>query len=497
MDDASLTRRIGRLRLHLMRQGASVEQIAAALIEQLDLNPRVAFRHAHGLTQSQVADRYNQRWPSPIPKTQKVISYWECWPGPGADTTASSGRAPSYEDLVRLAVLYRCLVDDLLLGPRRDGGPAATAVPYQAITEILSRLDGADYAGNIEGGDEPIVALRAALGEGSIIVRLSRRQFAELLAAGGLAALLPDTVLPTAAAAASDNVPDVASFRQLLTAHQTGHHLLAPSAHITSLVQALDELSTARDAAPSAVRRQLRQVQSEYAEHVSWLYREIGDLASCWRWADHAATWALEAGDTSMASYMMLRRATVALDQDDPDRASDLAQAAWQTKWTTPPALRAAARLYQARAQAMTGTIAHALLDKADELLAIGTRPEDPPYLRFYTADFAELQRATCYMNAGVPGRAVTILQARLTGLPGTHHRDRAIHLARLGAAHAADQAPDAAAIAGIGSLTETRRAGSRHALLDLEQLDHTLTRAWPRQPKVREFHETLQAART
>ncbi|WP_395108329.1 hypothetical protein [Actinomadura sp. SCN-SB] len=59
------------------------------------------------------------------------------------------------------------------------------------------------------------------------------------------------------------------------------------------------------------------------------------------------------------------------------------------------------------------------------------------------------------------PGRAVTILQGRLTALPGTHHRDRAVHLARLGAAHAADQIPDAAAIAGLASLTETRRAGS------------------------------------
>ncbi len=55
----------------------------------------------------------------------------------------------------------------------------------------------------------------------------------------------------------------------------------------------------------------------------------------------------------------------------------------------------------------------------------------------------------------------MTILQGRLTALPGTHHRDRAVHLARLGAAHAADQIPDAAAIAGLASLTETRRAGS------------------------------------
>ncbi|WP_344939216.1 hypothetical protein [Actinomadura miaoliensis] len=43
-------------------------------------------------------------------------------------------------------------------------------------------------------------------------------------------------------------------------------------------------------------------------------------------------------------------------------------------------------------------------------------------------------------MTAGKPGLAVAVPQARLTGLPGTHHRDRAVHLARLDAAHAADR---------------------------------------------------------
>ena len=57
----------------------------------------------------------------------------------------------------------------------------------------------------------------------------------------------------------------------------------------------------------------LARVQSEYAEHLSWLHRERGDHAGAHRWADKATSWALEAADPVMASYMMLRRASLAL----------------------------------------------------------------------------------------------------------------------------------------------------------------------------------------
>lgn len=61
-------------------------------------------------------------------------------------------------------------------------------------------------------------------------------------------------------------------------------------------------------------------------------------------------------------------------------------------------------------------------------------------------------------------------------------------------AAHAADHAPDAAAIAGLGALNETSRARSVHALGELRRLDAALSRRWNRQPKVAEFRDALRA---
>ncbi|MEV4381604.1 hypothetical protein [Streptosporangium sp. NPDC049644] len=488
--DAEARRRIKDLSARMRRDSSATSQIAITLMEQWHLNPRVAYRYALGLSQAQVADRYNQRWPGAAPKTYKQISYWERWRGPGTAGSASA-RAPSLEDLGRLSALYGCLVDDLLYGPDRLSIPSAVTVPYEVITDVLAALRNpheASYPGHCD--NDAVVALRTPIGEGIIIVTMSRRSFNALLAAGGLTALLPDLT----PAVAETGLP-ADSFRRVLTAHQAGHHLLTPSAHIDSLTDTLRDIAASRDEAGMQLRRDLRGLQAEIAEHLSWLHREIADINGCRHWADKATSWALEAGDTSMATYMMLRTASLALDHADFPRAIEFAQAAQRTAWQTPPVLQAVAHLYQARGHAGTGTIDATSLDTADELLATAPSPDGPAYLRFYGSKFGELQRATCYVAAGQPGLAVTILQAQLTGLPVTHHRDRAAHLARLGVAHAAGRTPDAAAIAGIASLSEARRSGSKHVVAELGPLRDLLDRHWPTQPKVREFHAALAAS--
>jgi 8-oxo-dGTP pyrophosphatase MutT (NUDIX family) len=92
----------------LRAKGWSWTQIARHWQQTQNLNPRVAFRLAHGLTQADVADEWNRRWPDD-PKTAKYISYWETWPQPG-------GRAPSLDTLGHLAAIYQCSAGDLLGG---------------------------------------------------------------------------------------------------------------------------------------------------------------------------------------------------------------------------------------------------------------------------------------------------------------------------------------------------------------------------------------------
>jgi len=94
----------------LRAAGWTYRRIAAEWRQRYGFNSRVAFRLAHGLTQADVASRWNEQWPDPdSPKTAKQISYWEIWPAPG-------GRCPSVDTLNRLAYLYRCSAGELLDG---------------------------------------------------------------------------------------------------------------------------------------------------------------------------------------------------------------------------------------------------------------------------------------------------------------------------------------------------------------------------------------------
>lgn len=113
-------------------------------------------RLAHGMTQADVAARWNELWPEPVPRTAKQISYWEIWP-------AAGGRTPSLETLNRLAMIYQCRAGDLLGGEDHSSlDPAA---------------DG--RAGQLAGdADGPVETLRVAIAvvlNGSDVLLVCRR----------------------------------------------------------------------------------------------------------------------------------------------------------------------------------------------------------------------------------------------------------------------------------------------------------------------------------
>ena len=101
--------RVAALSRRLRAQGQSWGRVAAQIRREERVNARVAMRLARGYTQTEVARRWNELWPSKSGGagiSDKNVSYWETWP--------DSGHQPSLDTYRRLAQIYECNVADLI-----------------------------------------------------------------------------------------------------------------------------------------------------------------------------------------------------------------------------------------------------------------------------------------------------------------------------------------------------------------------------------------------
>lgn len=112
----------------LRAAGRTWAEVAADFRAEYGVNARVGLRLAHGWSQGDVADQWNERWPDDL-KTFKNISYWERWP-------AATGYEPSLDVLAKLAELYACQLADLLV----DVADHRADDPVHRAREDLTRL---------------------------------------------------------------------------------------------------------------------------------------------------------------------------------------------------------------------------------------------------------------------------------------------------------------------------------------------------------------------
>lgn len=194
----------------LREEGRTWVEIAEVFGRTYGLNPRNSLRLAHGWSQREAADLWNERWPDD-PKTFKNFSYWEMWP-------SATGYTPSLEVLTKLAELYECNVADLLVDcpdyRRLDHANQAK----QSLESIAAIVDGtasggdghSEAAGELSGLVDRVEAVdvhelgRAASSWAQSIEPDSTRRALLLKLSAGLALA---ATLPAAAWADNDDGP--------------------------------------------------------------------------------------------------------------------------------------------------------------------------------------------------------------------------------------------------------------------------------------------------
>ncbi|MFD5754582.1 XRE family transcriptional regulator [Streptomyces sp. NPDC127044] len=110
------------LRQDMTVAGCTLADIAIEMRTRFRMRPREAWRHAHGWTLQQAADRITQvsttRPGESVAADASLVGKWEKWPGP-------SSRRPSLPVLFAMAEAFACGVEDLLDLDDRRGLPKA------------------------------------------------------------------------------------------------------------------------------------------------------------------------------------------------------------------------------------------------------------------------------------------------------------------------------------------------------------------------------------
>ncbi|MGC4939286.1 helix-turn-helix domain-containing protein [Kribbella sp. DT2] len=114
------------LRLQLINQGCSVDDIAAEFRSRWGFGTLAAYRHAAGLSQGEAASLYSAADESRPATDYSLISKLERWPGPGS-------KAPTIYNLVLLAQVYNVEPHRLVAGADLDQLPARDRIVLTAM----------------------------------------------------------------------------------------------------------------------------------------------------------------------------------------------------------------------------------------------------------------------------------------------------------------------------------------------------------------------------
>ncbi|WP_406737576.1 helix-turn-helix domain-containing protein [Streptomyces sp. NBC_00853] len=176
------------------------------------------------------------------------------------------------------------------------------------------------------------------------------------------------------------------------------------------------------------------RLAARFAEYTGWMWQEAGDDRAAQCWTDHAAGLAEAGGDQELVAYALLRRAELALYQDDSLATIALARAAGAR--AQGQRIKALAAQREAQGHALLGDedACRRALDRGADLMHAPWAPADgaPALGGTHLPDLTAFVTAWCLRELGRPEQAVALLDTGRDAIAPHAARARARHSARL-----------------------------------------------------------------
>jgi hypothetical protein len=344
----------------------------------------------------------------------------------------------------------------------------------------------------LDGGGV-LVLVELPHGGGTMLV--PRRAVLAALSIGTTAGALPD--LRQALAKVPADEGPLAEQTQTLRALQVAGRVMAPAQVINSLIGQVTVLDVVRHRAPAHLRRDYLMLTAQYAETLSWMVQEAGDLHGAGAWVDRTQVWADWAGWPAMISYTHMRRSMLAssLAGDGPAAVEHALRALHVAG--APPQIKALAAKQMAYGYALAGhtdACRRALDQMAGLFETIASEDqEQEPIIDLGSVDGQILlaqYRATCDVYLGGGAQAIANLESgRATHASGSRHHS--IPGARLSRAYAQAGDPDRACTLALEALDTGEALDSAVTRVELRRALGPLSR-WPGREDVAEVRHRI-----
>lgn len=215
-------------------------------------------------------------------------------------------------------------------------------------------------------------------------------------------------------------------------------------------------------------------MQARYAESLSWLSEEAGDLSGALYWTDRTAQWAQSVNWSSMVAYTFVHRSMMAISfTSDGVRAVDITQPVLDMA-DAPPRIKglAAKQMAFGYALARDRDASARALDTAVRLLDAPVRDDEAVLGQrsVVNDDLYTIFHTPCDIYLGLGERVIPILEPRLDALSKASVRTATITRAKLARAYANAGQPQEASQLAWEALDAIDTVGSLSARAELQR---------------------------